>query len=133
MPSASQPDGLTLAQLEELMQTRRAELGRLLRQREKLQKRLEAIESRINAVAGAAARGANGKASRARNHVSLQDAIHRVLSKAGGALSVGDIVDKVLASGYRSHSVNFRGIVNQTLIKDKRFGSAGRGMYQLKK
>jgi hypothetical protein len=46
---------------------------------------------------------------------------------------VGDIVDKVLATDYRSHSANFRGIVNQTLIKDKRFTSAGRGMYQLRK
>ena len=36
-------------------------------------------------------------------------------------------------SGYRSNSANFRSIVNQTLIKDKRFGSAGRGVYQLKK
>jgi hypothetical protein len=46
---------------------------------------------------------------------------------------VGEIVDAVLAGGYHSKSANFRGIVNQTLIKDKRFVSSGRGVYQLKK
>ena len=45
-----------------------------------------------------------------------------------------DIVDGVLGSGYRSSSANFRGIVNQTLIKEKKkFTSPSRGMYQLKK
>jgi hypothetical protein len=40
----------------------------------------------------------------------------------------------VQKSGYRSNSANFRSIVNQTLIKErKRFGQAGRGIYQLKK
>ena len=50
-------------------------------------------------------------------------------------MKVGDIADAVLATGYRSNSVNFRAIINQTLIKErKRFASAGeRGMYQLKK
>ena len=43
------------------------------------------------------------------------------------------LLQKVQAAGYRSGSANFRGIINQTLIKDKRFGKAERGMYQLKK
>jgi hypothetical protein len=34
---------------------------------------------------------------------------------------------------YRSNGANFRGIVNQTLIKESQFTSVGRGMYRLKK
>jgi ribosomal protein L19E len=40
-------------------------------------------------------------------------------------------MEGVLAAGYRSNSGNFRGIVNQALIKDKRFTSAGRGLYEM--
>src|SRR3954470_281460 len=39
---------------------------------------------------------------------------------------------RLLASGYVSSSANFRGIVNQTLIKDKRFRRVARGVYGLK-
>jgi hypothetical protein len=53
--------------------------------------------------------------------------------KGKASMSLGDIVDAVQARGYRSSSANFRGIVNQTLIKESQFTSAGRGMYRLKK
>ena len=128
---------LTLAQLERLMRSRRSEMTRLTRQRDKLQKKLDVLNGRIAEISGGAsgngnAGGGTGR-GRARNDVSLQDAIHQVLSKASGAMNVGDIMEKVRAAGYRSNSANFRGIVNQTLIKDKRFTSSARGVYQLKK
>jgi hypothetical protein len=131
----------SLAQLERLVRTRRTEMTRLTRQRDKLQKRLDDLNDRISEIAGGPglAGGMGGRAAggggggRARNEISLQDAIHQVLSKASAPMAVGDIMDKVRAAGYRSNSANFRGIVNQTLIKDKRFSSAARGMYQLKK
>jgi hypothetical protein len=113
------------------MRTRRSEMAKLSRQREKLQKRLDAVDSRIADISGGAGGGRPG--SRARNSVSLQEAILQVLGKAGGPMKVGDIMDKVSNMGYRSTSANFRGIVNQTLIKDKRFVSPSRGLYQLKK
>ena len=123
--------GLSLAQLERLVQSRRGEMAKLTRKREKIQKQLDAIDGRIASISGGASGGRGG--TRARNEVSLQEAILQTLSKAGGPLSVGQILDKVSAAGYRSTSANFRGIVNQTLIKDKRFVSSSRGMYQLKK
>jgi hypothetical protein len=54
------------------------------------------------------------------------------LSSARSLVSVGDIAERVQASGYRSSSANFRGIVNQALVKDKRFVSTARGMYGLR-
>jgi hypothetical protein len=50
----------------------------------------------------------------------------------GKPMSVSEIMEAASASGYRSGSANFRGIVNQTLIKDKRFAQVSRGVYQLK-
>jgi hypothetical protein len=128
--------GLSLAALEKMMNSRRKDVARLTRKRDKIQKKLDAIDAQIAAVSGGAAGrmgGGGGRGSRARNDASLQDVIHQVLSKGGGPMSVGDILAKVEATGYRSNSANFRGIVNQTLIKDKRFTSAARGVYQLKK
>jgi hypothetical protein len=52
--------------------------------------------------------------------------------RGGQADEVGDILEGVTSSGYRSGSANFRGIINQTLIKDKRFGQVERGVYELK-
>jgi hypothetical protein len=133
MMHSSSPKNLSLVQLEKLMQSRRADVARLTRLRDQFQKKLNGIEAKLAIAAGGIGgrMGAGGK--RARNDASLQDVIHQVLTKAGGPVSVGDIRDKVLATGYRSTSANFRGIVNQTLIKDKRFSKAGRGMYQVKK
>lgn len=47
-------------------------------------------------------------------------------------VTVGDAMDAVLASGYKTTSKGFRSIVNQTLIKDKQFKNVGRGKYALK-
>lgn len=120
--------GLSLAELEKLMQSRRAEVARLSRIRDRLRKKLEGVEAKLVAI-----EGESGKTTRARNHSSLQEIIHQVLVKAGEPLKVGEILDRVQAEGYRSKSDNFRGIVNQTLIKDKRLSKAGRGMYQVRK
>jgi len=131
MARSASNTGYSLAQLEKLMQSRRGEMAKLTRKRDKLQKQLDVIDGKIGAISGGAGGGRGG--SRARNEVSLQEAILQVLSKSGGPMNVGAIMEKVSATGYRSTSANFRGIVNQTLIKDKRFVTAARGMYQLKK
>ena len=80
---------------------------------------------------------ANGSApkrdGRVKNEMSLVASLEKVLGESSDPLSVGDIMTKVQGLGYKSSSPNFRGIINQTLIKEKkRFGSAGRGMYQMK-
>src|SRR5687767_756024 len=128
---------LTIAQLERLLENRRREAAELERERDKLVRRLDALDRRLGSLAGSGGRSRNGssggRGGRARNPKSLVASMEAVLSRAGKPMSVGDIVDAVQSGGYRSNSANFRGIVNQTLIKEKRFASAGRGIYQLKK
>lgn len=120
---------LTIAELQRLLNVRQRELNGLMNKRQRLQAKLDELDKQI---AGLGSNGVTG-GGRARNATSLIGALESVLRDAGGPLKVGDIVNNVLKTGYQSTSANFRGIVNQTLIKDKRFQSAGRGMYQMKK
>jgi hypothetical protein len=125
--------GLSIAQLEQMLNRRRSELNDLEKERRKLLQRLSNLDQRIAGLGGSRRGGRNGSAGgRARNAKSLVACLEDVLG-SGKPMQVGDIAERVKAGGYRSSSANFRGIVNQTLIKDKRFASAGRGLYQLKK
>jgi hypothetical protein len=130
MPRHANGRDFSIAELERMLKTRRSKVAALDRTRAKLQKRLDTIGAKILALGGSASSGG----TRAKNKVGLNDSIEGLLRKKGDAMSVGDIVSGVLAAGYNSKSANFRGIVNQALIKDKRFVKAGsRGLYQLKK
>jgi len=122
------PDQLSIAQLEKILDRRRSKLSKLEKQRRKLQQELDELDSTILELGGAGGRH-NG---RAHNDKSLPQTLVEVLTKHGPT-RVGDIVKSVLATGYRTNSDNFRSIVNQQLIKDKRFTAASRGVYQLKK
>ena|SRR5688572_7209241 len=130
----------SIAQLEQMLNKCRGERQKLERERTKVARRLEQLDSRIHALGGnGSGRGRGGSAgggrtgSRVRNAKSLTEMLEGVLGKSSKPMKVGDIADAVRSGGYRTNSANFRGIVNQTLIKDKRFASAGRGLYQMKK
>jgi hypothetical protein len=112
------------------MESRRTELGKLRKHRNDIQRKLDQVDRQIDRIEGGGGRTGSG---RARNAKSLTETLEEVLN-AGKPMKVGDIVEAVKASGYRSSSANFRGIVNQTLIKEnKRFTAPSRGLYQLKK
>ena len=125
--------GFNIVQLERILHGRRSELNRLERQRSELQRKIDGVERRIAQIAGSLrGRRGGGGGIRARNEQSLVETIEAVM-RSGKPMRVGEIVDAVQAGGYRSNSANFRGIVNQTLIKErKRFAQAERGLYQLK-
>ena len=133
------PSRFTITQLENMLKARRTQISSLERERKQIQKQLDAVDAKIHALGGMDG-GGKGAASgytaggRARNPKSLVGTLEEVLTKAGKPISVGEILDAVQSSGYRSNSANFRGIINQTLIKErKRFANAGRGMYGMKK
>ncbi len=115
------------------MDDRRSSVAKLQKKRDELQAKVAGLDRQIAAAGGGGGGGASPRTAggRARNPTSLGEAIAAVVG-GKGAMTVGDIMDAVLAAGYRSTSANFRGIVNQTLIKDERFHSAGRGSYAMK-
>lgn len=133
----------SISQLQSLLQARQSELDALSRERAKLLKQLTAVEDRLRKLGGGKGRVGRGyrgatatftASGRASNVKSLVATLEEVLAKATKPMGVGDIVSAVEATGYRSTSDNFRAIVNQTLIKErKKFVNVGRGLYEMKK
>jgi hypothetical protein len=124
---------LSIAQLESILSSRLADLQRLNKEHTKLSNQLAEVERKIAALGGKARGRGRPAGGRVRNEKSLVQTLEMVLSASTVPMRVGDIVDGVLKAGYHTVSENFRGIVNQTLIKERRrFASTGRGMYTTK-
>lgn len=124
----------SISELQEMLRTQRGQRSKLLRERKSLATKLEQVDRQIAALDGgdngAGVAGGVGR-TRPRNDQPLPDVIASVLKKNGKPMRVGDITDGVLATGYTTTSANFRGIVNQALIKDDRFKQESRGYYKL--
>jgi hypothetical protein len=114
------------------LQSRRSKLVKFERQRSTLERRLTVLNAKIASLGGEVA-GRGRKGGRVHNARSLPETITHVLTTHGKPIKVSELVKAVLAGGYKTHSANFRGIVNQALIKDKRFVATERGIYTIKK
>jgi copper chaperone CopZ len=124
--------GLPIAKLKVLLRSQESKRRELLSERKKIAKQLAKIDGQIAAIDGGSGGVVGG--TRPKNAKSLVAHLEDVLAKQPKGLGVGDIVDAVLAAGYKTGSDNFRSIVNQTLIKEgKKFGAVSRGVYSLKK
>lgn len=127
---------MSIAELEQILSRRKAELSKKQKEHSKLLSRLQRVEEEIRQLGGAAGRRGRGSGAggggRAQNEKSLVETLEKVL-KSGKPMKIGDITKAAEKSGYRSNSANFRSIVNQTLIKDERFTAVDRGLYQIKK
>jgi hypothetical protein len=120
---------LSIVDLERLLKERRGSLQKLSKQRSELQKKLDVVDREIAKLGGSGkARTAGG---RVRNDQSLVAVMASVL-KGKKPMKVGEVLQAVLSAGYQSTSANFRGIVNQTLIKEKQFHQVDRGTYTVK-
>jgi hypothetical protein len=114
----------TISQLENMLNARRSKVDTLERARAKAARKLAAIEEKIRRLGGNGKGGRGGSlvltaGGRARNEKSLADTMQEVLEKAGKPMTVGEIMQGILDTGYRSNSDSFRAIVNQTLIKER--------------
>jgi len=131
MPRKRSGADLSISELEQLLKRRRVQIGKLEKKRTKVLRQLQAIEDDIAGLGGTVG---GSRSVRAQNSQSLSEVIYQVLKEKGGGMKVADIVNASLRAGYQTKSDNFRSIVNQTLIKDKRFAKGGeRGVYVLKK
>jgi hypothetical protein len=129
------PQYLSVAELQRILGRRRAEITSLTQERSRLQRQLGVIDNKIRDLAGTSTIAfATNRGGRARNATSLIETLSQVMGETGKPMTVSEILQGVLDSGYRSTSPKFRGIVNMTLVKErKRFANAGRGVYELKK
>ena len=133
MARPSNGANLTIAQLQSILNNRQADLNKLEKKRNTLQRKLDVVNRDIERIGGSSSGSSRG-GTRARNEQSLSQTIEKVMRGASRPMRVGEITDAVEATGYRSNSDNFRAIVNQTLIKERKlFTQTDRGTYAMKK
>lgn len=116
-------ENLSVSELQAELNRRRRGVSRLERRRAKLMAELADINAEIAGMGGSIGGSGGGR----RNNMTLPDALHQVLS--GTTMSVSEAADAVRAAGYQSNAANFRTMVNQALLKDKRFKKVARGQY----
>jgi len=127
---------LTVAQLEKILQKRRAKLQGLIQKRARLLKQVAHLEQQIVAIGGVVAEGGKAKKTRRRprNAKTLIVAVREVLSQHKKGLTLRDLADKLLASGYKTSSTNFQNTLYQCLYhnSDKLAHDAKNHTYRLK-
>lgn len=124
---------VSTARLAEELKRRERDLSKLESRREKLAVQLAELDDQIAALAGAGGYGATARGGvrrRPRNDKPLADALVEVLT--GATMGVSEVAEAVQKAGYRTSSPNFRTIVNQTLLRDKRIKKIARGQYTAK-
>jgi len=135
---------ISVSELQAEISRRKKRVHTLVRKRNRLVQQLQQLDSEIEAEGGAEfvrmapvgsgrKRGrpvGSGGGRRPRNEANLADSMESVLT--GKTMGVTELSEAVQKAGYRTMSPNFRTIVNQTLIKDKRFKRVERGLYTVK-
>ncbi len=121
----SRLSNLSTGDLHREIMRRRRGVASLERKRERLITQLQDIGTTIREHG--VAPGGPGTGKRPRNAQNLADALANLLASA--TMSVTEAAEKVQLAGYRTTSPNFRTIVNQTFLKDKRFKRVSRGRY----
>jgi len=127
---------LNIADLRQEIERRQKLLPKLIAQRDALSREitelqgLAAPETRKAAKPEAAPKKARGR-RRAKNKVGLADAL-ALFMKGKKKVAIGEAMEGVLAAGYKSNARDFRSVVNNMLLTDKRFKKIGRGVFTLK-
>lgn len=116
---------MSITALQSEIKRREKHARSLQKRREKLVQQLAEIDAEIAGIGGLGGGGRGGR--RPRNDSNLPEALVGVLT--GKTMSVTDAAEAVQKAGYITTSPNFRTIVNQALIRDKRFKRVGRGLY----
>ncbi|PCI07097.1 hypothetical protein COB72_10860 [bacterium] len=120
---------MSMAELQAELQRRERGVRKLERRRERLLGELTQVDTELAAVGALSASG--GIRRRPRNEMNLVDSLATVLN--GKTMSVTDVTAEVQKAGYLTTAANFRTIVNQALIREKKvFKKISRGQYTAK-
>tara|TARA_R110002072_G_scaffold68564_1_gene166799 strand:- start:50 stop:463 length:414 start_codon:yes stop_codon:yes gene_type:complete len=122
-------NNLSMGELQAELARREKGVRKLERRREKLLAELTQIDTDLAAVGALSAAG--GVRRRPRNEMNLVDSLAAVLD--GKTMSVTDVTQAVQQAGYITTASNFRTIVNQALIRERKvFKKVSRGQYTAK-
>lgn len=136
---------LSVAELERMLENRRAELTELTEKRERLAAELAECDRQIAEMNGGAVRGRGRgrgrrvvvrkrRPGRVRNQPPLKQFVADVLEKHKKGLSLDDLSERVLGAGYKTNSGKFKNTLYQTLYNSRdRFDyDSGTKLYRLK-
>jgi hypothetical protein len=119
---------LSLSDLRREIARRERYVATLERRKNKLLRRVAALDEQITAHGGTSGRAEwGGRRTRARNEVNLIDALAEILK--GKTMSVTEAAEAVQKNGYKTTSPNFRTMVNAALLNKKKFKRVERGRY----
>ena len=124
-------EGYTVAQLEQMLSERREKLAELESRRDLLQAELTSVESQIAAEQSGSApasvprpakisrKAKPAGAGRKRKQPSLKSLVLDILEKSKKGMTLSELSDKVLATGYSSNATNFKTVLYQSLYSLK--------------
>jgi hypothetical protein len=114
---------LSVTALERMLLRRRMQLERLTRRREFLQRQIEKVERQIGQIGGRNGTTLHVRRKvrrRPRNSRPLTEVVVDVLKKNKTGLPLSQLSAKVLATGYKSHSGDFKNVVYQCLYNNRK-------------
>lgn len=118
-------EDLSVNELEKLLENKKSLLDNLAKKRERLQRDLDAVELEITALEGG--RGTRGAAAarrtrmvrRPKNEKSLHATVLEILGKSKKGFALSPLCEKVLETGYKTNSTNFKNVLYQCLYNSK--------------
>ena len=127
---------MSIADLRQEIGRRQKLLPKLIAQRDALSREITELQSLATLEARKAAKPEAApkrtrRRQRAKNKVGLADALAGFL-KGKAKVAIGEAMEGVLAAGYKTKSSDFRSVVNNMLLTDKRFKKVSRGEFRLK-
>ena len=129
---------LTLLDLERLLNGKKNELEQLLKKREQLERQLTEVVEKIRSIEGKKTNGELGGvgrriAFRLQNDRTLKEVVTELLTENAKGLGLDELSKKVLSSGYKTTSTNFKNTIYQCLYNHERIVlDKKNGLYQLK-
>lgn len=105
---------LSIGEIQGLMKRRKSEVIKLQKRRSFYEKRLNQVIAKIDSISGGVVVRIRHK-KRVKNETSLHVVVTQILSRTKKGYSLVDITNKVMETGYKSHSKNFRNVVYQCL------------------
>jgi hypothetical protein len=114
---------MSIPELLKIIASKKAKLVPLLKKRDQLIREIEATESHIAELQARLIPVSRPRSTKPRlqNAMPLRQVVQEVLKRSRKGLPLANLHDRVLASGYKTGSKNFKNILYQCLYNEKEF------------
>ncbi|MEZ6049012.1 MAG: hypothetical protein R3C11_26240 [Planctomycetaceae bacterium] len=108
---------MPVTDLEQLLNQQKKRIIELAKKRDKLRSDLDAVESELESlgVGSSSNRSRLVGRPRVKNKLPLHKAVYQTLEESPEGLSLVDLEEKVLATGYKTKAANFGNVLYQCL------------------